>query len=211
MKGPAADKMGKAGSIAGYVAGQRPKVFVAAGLIALMIFMWVRLLTKKGAPGVVNAAGSGQTAVIAGGNTAASQKEIEFIELPEIEGRNDVLNRDFFAARKWDDNNSDPDVENLKRVKELYSQTEDDTESSRRKKAVLRLAQELTLEAIVVGRNAEAFIENTLVSVGDKLQVEDKGDLYEFDVVEISDNEVVVMCEGVRVEMKMLHEGGSVD
>lgn len=203
MKWPAANNPGKANSLVSYFAMQRPKTLVAAGLIGLMVFMWVRVLTKKRAAAQAQAAPTSQAGILNADEWRKNHTKIQFIKLPEVKGRNDVLSRDFFADRRWERFTKDADGKNSNKTEEVNVVAKYGSENGRRKKAVLRLAEELTLDAVVLGRNTEAFIGNTLVSVGDKLQVEDKGELYEFDVVEISENEVVLMCEGVRLEIKM--------
>ena len=64
-----------------------------------MVFMWVRVLGKKG-PQSANAAVTAQE--VTEGQTN-SELKISFIELPKVEGRNDVLIRDFFAVGNWRD------------------------------------------------------------------------------------------------------------
>ena len=188
-----------------YFALEKGKSMVASCLIGLMILMWVRVFAKKHSPGEAEAALTAQTESLSG--RGRNEVKIRFIKLPEIKGRNDLLSRDFFAVERWETFIKDADG-NTNRVEEVNVVVEDDSEQGRRRKAVLRLARQLKLDVIAPGKRPEAFIENTLVSVGDKLQVEDKGRLYEFDVIEIGENEVVLTCQGVRLEIKMLQEPG---
>ena len=189
-----------------YFALEKGKSMVASCLIGLMILMWVRVFAKKHSPGTAEAALTAQAESSSG--RGRNEVKIRFIKLPEIKGRNDVLSRDFFAVEGWENLIKDADVNNTNKVEEVNVIVEDDSEQGRRRKAVLRLARQLKLDVIALGKRPEAFIENTLVSVGDKLQVEDKGRLYEFDVIEIGENEVVLTCQGVRLEIKMLQEPG---
>lgn len=188
-----------------YFALEKGKSMAAACLIGLMIFMWVRVFAKKHSPGEAEAALTAQAESLSG--RGRNEVKIRFVKLPEIKGRNDVLSRDFFAVEGWENFIEDADG-NKNKVEEVNVVVEDDSGQDDRRKAVLRLARQLKLDAIAFGKRPEAFIENTLVSVGDKLQVEDKGRLYEFDVIEIGENEVVLTCQGVRLEIKMLQEPG---
>ena len=188
-----------------YFALEKGKSMAAACLIGLMFFMWVRVFAKKHSPGEAEAALTAQAESLSG--RGRNEVKIRFIKLPEIKGRNDVLSRDFFAVEGWENLIKDADG-NTNKVEEVNVVVEDDSEQGSHRKAVLRLARQLKLDVIAFGKRPEAFIENTLVSVGDKLQVEDKGRLYEFDVIEIGENEVVLTCQGVRLEIKMLQEPG---
>lgn len=188
-----------------YFALEKGKSMVAACLIGLMILMWVRVFAKKHSPRTAEAALTAQAESLSG--RGRNEVKIRFIKLPEIKGRNDILSRDFFAVEEWENFIKDADG-NTNKVEEVNVIVEDDSGQGRRRKAVLRLARQLKLDVIALGKRPEAFIENTLVSVGDKLQVEDKGRLYEFDVIEIGEKEVVLMCQGVRLEIKMLQEPG---
>ncbi len=189
-----------------YFALEKGKSMAVACLIGLMIFMWVRVFAKKHSPDEAEAALTAQAESLSG--RGRNEVKIRFIKLPEIKGRNDLLSRDFFAVEGWENLIKDADGNNTNKVEEVNVVVEDDSEQGRRRKAVLRLARQLKLDVIALGKRPEAFIENTLVSVGDKLQVEDKGRLYEFDVIEIGENEVVLTCQGVRLEIKMLQEPG---
>jgi len=77
----------------------KKKAVFALCLIAIMAFMWVRVLTKK-SPQSAAAASIAEEMKLAGQSNQESLK-VSFIELPEVEGRNNVLARDFFTVGNW--------------------------------------------------------------------------------------------------------------
>ena len=80
------------------LAAEKKKTVLALGLIALMAFMWVRVLGKK-TPATANAASTAPQADLNGQSN--SQIQVSFIELPQVPGRNDVMTRDFFDPVGW--------------------------------------------------------------------------------------------------------------
>ncbi|MHC4111761.1 MAG: sortase family protein [Planctomycetota bacterium] len=167
------------------LAAEKKKTVTAACLIALMVFMWVRVLGRK--TPVTAAASQRKENVdqdVLGSNM---ELKISFIELPKIPGRNDVLTRDFFAVDGWRNfirNEKNPDNKEVI-VKGGIEEI------------VKRAAKLLNLEAIVIGSDGklQAFINGKLLSVGDKLIVRDGADKYEYEVVGIEEN-VVFMKYG---------------
>lgn len=163
------------------LAAEKKKTITASCLIALMVFMWVKVLTK-GTPQSAEAATKSQEIDL------DTQKEnlelkISFIELPNVKGRNDVLTRDFFVI-----NSSD----------EVNIVSKDDF-----KEVVRRVAGKLKLEAIELGENPMAFINDKLLSMGDELLVVDRGNTYECEVIEIVKNTVVVRCGEAQITLKL--------
>ena len=163
------------------LAAEKKKTVTALCLIALLIFMWVRVLGKK--TPVTAAASQRKENVdqdVLGSNV---ELKISFIELPKVPGRNDVLTRDFFAADGW--RNFIGNEKNPGNEVSVKGGIEED---------VKRAAKLLKLEAIVIGSdgNPQAFINGKLLSVGDKLIVRDGADKYEYEVVGIEENEVVM-------------------
>ena len=177
----------------GRLAGEKKKTVTALCLIALMIFMWARVLGKK--TPVTAAASQRQENVdqnVLGSNV---ELKISFIELPKIPGRNDVLTRDFFAADNW--RNFTKDEENPGN-KEVNVFSKDGNEE-----VVRRVAGKLKLETIVLDGNPQTFINGKLLSVGDKLLVKDGGNKYECEVVGIEENVVVIKCGEAEITLKL--------
>jgi len=201
MKPQTAKNTGKVNSIAARFAMQKRKAIVAACLIGLMIFMWVRVFTKSSSASRTHTSSTAHAGVL--NDQSKQQIKIRYVELPVIKGRNDDLRRDFFALKEWEQFiKDDADGGNLSRIEQVNVIAGDD-EQGRRRKDILRLVKELTLDAIALGRIPVAFINDTIVSVGGKLHLKEKNKLYELDVIEINENEVVLRYEDVRIELKM--------
>lgn len=181
-----------ANRLVGRLAAEKKKTVTALCLIALMVFMWARVLGKK--TPVTAAASQRQENVHQDVNV---ELKISFIELPKIPGRNDVLTRDFFAADGWRNfirNEKNPGN------KEVIVFPRDGNEE-----IVKRVAGNLKLEAISIGSdgNPQAFINGKLLSVGDKLLVRDGGNKYECEVVGIEENVVVIKCLEAEITKKL--------
>ncbi len=164
------------------LAAEKKKGIVALCLIALMGFMWVRVLLRK-TPESTEAAVVDQDM-----KQSNSQLKISFIELPKVAGRNDALTRDFFAADDWQSFMSGGEVNVVSR--------DGDEE------IVKRVAEKLKLEAIGLGENPQAFINDKLLSVGDKLLVAEGADTYECEVVEIEEKTVFIRCGEAEITLK---------
>jgi len=174
----------------GQFAAQKKKTVTALSLIALMVFMWVRVLGGKAPQGA-------EAALMAkeanpGASESNSELKISFIELPKVKGRNDVLARDFFSADGWRDFVGDGEVNIGSR---------DSGEE-----ALSRIEGKLKLEAMGLGENPQAFINDKLLSVGDKFLVRDGVSAYECEVVGIEENTVLVRCGEAEVHLKLTQE-----
>ncbi len=183
-----------ANRLVGRLAAEKKKTVTALCLIALMIFMWARVLGKK--TPVTAAASQRQENVdqdVLGSNMVL---KISFIELPKIPGRNDVLTRDFFAADGW---------KNFIRG-EINPGNKFEVPLGVNEEVVKRVAGKLKLEAIAIGSdgNPQAFINGKLLTVGDKLPVRDGGNKYECEVVGIEENVVFIKC--LELEAKITLE-----
>lgn len=168
----------------GRLTAEKGKTVIAACLLAVVVFMWVRVLGKNG-PQSANAAVASQKATAGWAN---SRLKISFIELPKVGGRNDVLARDFFTVSDWRDftrggKGKSSGVEEVSVVSGNGG-----VETAR------RVAEKLKLETIVLGENPRAFINDKLLSVGDKLFIGDGIDTCECKVIEIEGNTVFIRC-----------------
>jgi len=176
------------------LAVQKKKTVLALCLITLMAFMWIRVLTRK-APQAAKAG------LLAGQMNVETQSEpelkISFIELPQAAGRNDVITRDFFDSDGWQDfvdgqGRKSTGVEEV----DIISKEGD-------QEVIRRVAEKLNLEAIVLSENPQAFINDKLLSVGDKTFVGDGTNRYECEVVEIKESTVVMRCRESRITLKL--------
>lgn len=178
------------------LAAEKKKTVTAVCLIALMVFMWARVIGKK----VPVTAAASQRKENVGQDVSGSNEELEisFIELPKIPGRNDVLTRDFFAANGW---------RNFIRNKKNPGNKEDVSGVEGANKEIVKgVAEKLNVGAIVIGLdgNPQAFINGKLLSVGDKLLVKDGGNKYECEVVGIEENMVVIKCLEAEITLKVM-------
>lgn len=189
MKQNVRDNSSGPNRIMSQLAAEKKKTITALCLIGLMVFMWVKVLGGK-TPQSAEATLMAQKANLdtSGVN---SELKISFIELPKVEGRNDVLTRDFFAADGWQ----------VMRGGEVNVVSKDGSEG-----VVTRIAKKLNLGAIGLGKNPQAFINDKLLSVGDKLLVRDGVNTYECEVIGIEENTVSVRYGEVEIQLKLAQE-----
>jgi hypothetical protein len=165
------------------LAADKKKCVIAAALIVLMIFMWIRLLGGKGP----QSAGAAVLPKLTERNLSSPVENLKFVfvELPYVEGRHDVLARDFF------------------RMDGQFSGTEASIVSTDSGKDGAReVAQGLRLEAISMGPQSEAFINDKLVKVGDMIVVEGSKS-YQCQVKSIRANSVIVKYGETEIELKL--------
>jgi hypothetical protein len=175
------------------LAAGKKKTVIAVCLITVMVFMWVRVLGRKG-PQSANAAVVAQE--VTDGQTKPELK-ISFMELPKVEGRNDVLTRDFFAVGNWRDfmRGGEGKSGGIEEVSVVSRKGGEET--------ARRVAEKLKLEAIVLGKNPLAIINDKRLSVGDKLFVRDGTNTYECEVAEIEEDMVFIRCGETEVTLRL--------
>lgn len=179
---------------------EKKKIIIAAVLIGIMAIMWVRVLAKKkdSSAGVIPLAL--QTAAA---EEAPPKVQVVYVELPQVKGRNDTLTRDIFSGSKWEGlgaeaNGAKQPNERIKSGHEKLSDT-----------ITEMIGKELRLDAILSGKNPQAYVGGLLVSPGGKLTVKHEGEKYEFKAVEMNENEVVLECKGVQVKLSMTRPSDS--
>ena len=166
---------------------ERRKLVPALCLLVLMTFMWVRVIfDKKPHSATARARDSQQQ-----DEAVESEIEISLVELVSIKGRNDVLSRDFFAVND----------ERLGGIQQVSGQGG----------LLGQVAAKLKLQAIGGGDNPQAFINNKLLNVGDKLSISHASSLYECEVVRIEENMVVVKCREAEIKLILAPEIEVVD
>ena len=184
-----------ANRLIGHLAAEKKKVAMAVCLVVLMAFMWVRVFFRKTTTAEAEAAAkqANQESV------SKPVLKISYIELPEVVGRNDVITRDFFSSDNW--RNFDGKGKNIVSIEEVNVVPGDG-----REEVIRKVVENIKLEAIVVGDNAKAFINNKVHSVGDKLLIKDGVNEYECEVVAIEENAVVISCSEAEVKLKLRRE-----
>jgi hypothetical protein len=186
-----------AGRIISYLTADRKKAVFVLCLGLVIIFMWMKVLLKKGPV-------SSQAAQTAASATDQQQvknpsSKITFVDLPVVPGHHDVIERDFFNSHDWEDfinrKNSPNDVSEINVVSGQANPQE-----------IKKVAEKLKLEAVWMGNKPQAYINNKLLKAADKLLISDGGKSYEFEVVLIGENEVVVSCNGADVMLTLPRE-----
>jgi hypothetical protein len=182
MKETIRNRWQNVGGLMGRLTAQKKKMAVAVCVILVMVFMWVKVLLpnapKSAAADVVD-----DTV-----QQSQSKLKIVYVPLPVVKGRNDTLTRDFFTVGNGFIGGgagvgviSGPGSKTLTR----------------------RIAEKLKLDAIVSGENPQAFINDALVSQGDKLVVRDGEREYEFVVVKIGQGTVFIRCQDMEITLKL--------
>ena len=179
----------------------RKKVLTAVCLLMVMILMWTRVFIAKKPASADVAVGDLAAAQAMGASDtgpAAKAPAVRFVELPKIEGRNDVITRDIFSINRA----------------QIISNSEQDSRkvgSIEQEELAGQLQAKLKLEAIGMGDRKQAFINNKLLCEGDKLTV-DNGDMkYECVVVRILETEVYIKCQGVEIKLKLANPNEVID
>ena len=177
-----------------HLVAEKKKVVLALSLIVLMLVMWIRVLTKT-SPKTTEAGIIAE--LIEKQNQIEPEIKVSFVELPQVEGRNDLITRDFFDSNGWQtfvggDGSKSVGVEDINIVSKDNDQ-----------EVIRKVAENLKLEAIVSSKDPLAFINDKVMRAGDKLFVSDGIDTYECEVVEIKENTVLMKCRESQITLKM--------
>jgi hypothetical protein len=191
----------RASRLVGRLAAEKKKTVIAFCLIGVMVFMWAKVLGKK-TPQNAGAAGLTRETMTEGSD---SEQKISFVELPQVEGRNDVLTRDFFSADGWQEFTKSG-VRNSNGIKEVNVFSKGVSEE-----VVRRVAEKLRLEAIGLSENPEVFINDKLLTIGGKLLIREAGETYECEVVEIEQEMVLIICREAVIKLKLMQVNEVVD
>lgn len=166
----------------------KAKTAIAACLLVLMSFMWVKVLAGKG-PAQTSASQSegieSQLKKIKDAKAIEESIKIEYVELPAIEGRHNVLKRDFFATVS-NENKSKIEVVNNNQGTDVSG-----------------LSKKLSLEAIEMGQTPQAFINGKLLGIGEILKVAEGKRTYEFEIITISENEVKLKHKDIEFKLSI--------
>jgi len=171
------------------------KAVMAFCLIAVMAFMWLKVLVKK-APQAVQAAPAAKQ--VEPNGQMNSRLKVSFIDLPKVAGRNDVITRDFFDVDGWQEFVGDKEGNRSSGIKDVNVASGDGSEE-----VVRKAVERLKLEGIVLGKNPQAFINGKLLSRGNKLLIGDGAMTYECEVVGIEENAVFMRCGKSQITLKL--------
>jgi hypothetical protein len=201
MKQYTTNNSNRANRLIGRLAAEKKKTVIAFCLIGVMVFMWARVLGKK-TPQSAGAAGITRETMTDG---PGSEQKISFVELPQVEGRNDILTRDFFSADGWQEF-AKGGVGNSNGIKEVNVFSKGVSEE-----VVRRVAEKLKLEAIGLSENPEVFINDKLLMIGGKLLIRERGETYECEVVKIEQEMVLIRCGEAEIKLKLMQVNEVVD
>jgi len=185
------------------LAAQKKKAVIATCLIAVMVFMWIKVLTRE-SPQAAQASPMAKQVELNGQMSsqsmvsAAEPLKVSFIDLPRVAGRNDVIIRDFFNVNGWQEFVGDKEGNRLSGIKGVNVTSADGSQEIGRK-----VAEKLKLEAIVLGKNPQVFINGKLLSQEDKLFISDGAATYECEVVGIEENTVFIRCGKAQITLKL--------
>jgi hypothetical protein len=177
----------------GYLAQDRKKTVAAVALVAVMAFMWFRVLLGR-KPESADASQK-QKQAATGDDQALS---VRFHDLPIIPGRNDCISRDFFAVQDWKRFRKGSHVVIATTNAKVPVATPDRTQE-----AVARVAERLNLEAVLLTEDPQVFVNNQLMRVGDTLNVEEGAETYNFEIVRIEADSVLVRCRERQLTLKV--------
>lgn len=184
----------EAGWLFNRLVAEKKRAVMALCLVAIMVFMWVRVLTKKSPEAADAAPTTGQA-------NANGESEVEvnvsYVELPKIAGRNDVITRDFFASKGWRAF-VDAQGRNSEGRREVNIVSKGGSEE-----VIRAVAGRLKLEAIGLGISPHVLINNQMLVVGDKILIRDVVGAYECEVVEIREDAVVIRCQEAEITLKL--------
>ena len=177
------------------LAAEKKKAVAALCLVVVMAFMWIRVITNKG-PETAEAVLTAEQLNVE--NASAEKLNVSYIKLPQVAGRNDVITRDFFASNDWRYFKGEKE-RNLAVIEEVNIVSKNGNEE-----VIRKVAEKLKLEAIVVlSSKPRAFINNKVMSVGDRVLIRDGIDTYECEVIDIKENVVVIKCREAEVTLKL--------
>ena len=202
---PKTQNVNNASDLLGGYGADRKKIIIAAALISLMILMWVRVILSSRVGNDASAASAEtQAAVGYAQQQSVGEIKIDYIELPVVSGRNDKLSRNFFDADSFSAFPLDPDGSYVGGGKSQEKGVSQDQNRN-----IDQIVQTIKVDAIIVGDESgtgEVFIAERLLSNGSTFEVEYKGRIYEFEVMEVFESKVVLKWEDVTVTISMSQE-----
>lgn len=173
------------------------KLIIAAVLITVMAFMWLRLLVFNKTPDTAaGGTSSGPVGVQAGSTTTTKPvPELTYSELPFVPGRHDVLANDIFCSGAW----LFGEVDGAQRTVAGGPYIDESD--------IRNIIGLVTLDGIISEqgtRTPEAFVNGKLVSVGSKVAVEYNKRSVELTVTEIYRNKVVLRVGEQEIDVMMV-------
>jgi hypothetical protein len=170
------------------------KTVVACALVSIMLFMWARVLIGH-RPAAADAASPSRAGATVPDRGAV---KVTLVELPKTPGRHDTIARDFFAAPEGSFIRRDTADHNTGTEKEVPI-----VSLSNVQEVIQRVARKLKLEAVLWSESPRAFLNDQLLAVGSKLTVKDGTASFEFEVLQIYMDSVLVGCDDMQLTLKL--------
>ena len=170
------------------------KTAMACVLVLIMLFMWVRVFLGHRPAAAEAAPQPPQT------DTAVSPPPVKMqrLELPRIPGRHDALPRDFFTMKDPASFGRIPARRNAGTDTEVPVVSTENVEE-----VIQRVARTMKLEAVSWSESPRIFINDQLLEVGGRFLVKDGTQSYEFEVLQIYVDSVLVRCNEVQLTLKL--------
>jgi hypothetical protein len=173
------------------------KTAVACGLILIMLFMWVRVFTGHRPAAAAAAPPSTQTQSV----QPKAAVKVKLVELPKLSGRHDSIERDFFSMKDRTFFRRNSAGRNTGTDKEVPV-----TSSNYVQEVIQRLTQTMKLEAVLWSESPRVFLNDQLLSVGGKFTVKDGAEVFEFEVLQIYVDSVLVGGDGIQLTLELVQE-----
>lgn len=186
-----------AGRILGRLRIGGKKTAVACGLFSIMLFMWVRVFVGHRPAGATAAPSSVQ-------GPSAPHKglvKVTLVELPRLPGRHEAIQEDFFATKDRVYSRRNAAGRNAGIDKEVPV-----VSSSYAQEVIQRLTQAVKLEAVLWSESPRAFVNDQLLSVGNKLTVKVGTESFDVEVLQIYVDSVRVGCDGIQLTLGLAQE-----
>ncbi len=170
-------------------AGEKKKIIVALGLLALMGVLWFRVFsesTPENAKASENNRDEPKT---------TNQTVYEFKQLPVMEGRHDRLCKNFYSIQSWNRFLGKNQNQQLIRQAAKDEKVNDET-------LLKKLAEKMKLQAIEMGKIPQVFINDELYEVGDKVVVKDGDEKYECEITDIKQQKVFIKCKNLEIKLQ---------
>ena len=185
----------------GQLPAKNTKIVVAVALVSIMFVMWAKVFLGAKAEKANAAQIASQPDNQLQNTEQQTSIKVSYIQMPVVPGRNDVLVKDIFTAQNWTAFGWQND-QNSQNV-EIASQHDDGRQMH--EKNLRQIAETVPVDAVSTDQNGriQAFIQDNVVSIGSKLTVEHNGYAYEFVVVEIESEKVVLGWKNCSVTLQM--------
>ncbi len=134
-------------------------------------------------------------------DVSGEKRSITYIELPREPGRHDMIARDFFMPGNQSPAAPYEDADEAVEPIEIYA-------PKAKKNVLTNLSKELRLQAIIMGDHPMAFINDSILSVGQTLQADED---HVFEVIEIKDSAVYLKCESARIVLHLIMDRDGIE